>query len=401
MKYRWLVAVLCFLLIFLGLGFCISGRSIFLAPITQALNISRSAFSACDSIRYATAAVLSFLMGKLIQHFGTKRLICIGLIALLAATLLYATASHLLLFYVGSVFFGIGLALGATAMVSTVINSYFPGKSGTLMGVILGANGLGAAVSVQIFTPLIESHPFGYRTAFFITFGIIAVLLILFLILYKDPQQIHKKQQQSGNDGLALTQLRHMPVFYVTVICVLLTSAILQGVSGIAAAHVRDVGLSAQIAATMVSVSSVALLFSKILSGFVTDKLGLRTSVNLSYMTTFCAILLLIFLTEQYAAFTYGYAVMMAMGLPLETVMLPLLTTHLFGRKDFAAIMGIMSAIHSIGSAIGTPLINLSYDQLGTYRPVLTAVAALPVILLICYQWIIPHIKNIRKREVQ
>ena len=401
MKYRWLVAVLCFLLIFLGLGFCISGRSIFLAPITQALNISRSAFSVCDSIRYATSAALSFLMGKLIQHFGTKRLICLGLISLLAATLLYATASHLLPFYVGSVFFGIGLALGATAMVSTVINSYFPGKSGTLMGVILGANGLGAAVSVQLFTPLIESHPFGYRTAYFITFGIIAVFLILFLILYKDPQQIHKKQQQSGNDGLTLTQLRHMPVFYVTVICVLLTSAILQGVSGIAAAHVRDVGLSAQIAATMVSISSVALLFSKILSGFVTDKLGLRTSVNLSYMTTFCAILLLIFLTEQYAAFTYGYAIMMAIGLPLETVMLPLLTAHLFGRKDFAAIMGIMSAIHSIGSAIGTPLINLSYDQLGTYRPVLMAVAALPVILLICYQWIIPHIKNIRKRESQ
>lgn len=401
MKYRWLVAVLCFLLIFLGLGFCLSGRSIFLAPITQALNISRSAFSVCDSIRYATSAALSFLMGKLIQHFGTKRLICLGLISLLAATLLYATASHLLPFYVGSVFFGIGLALGATAMVSTVINSYFPGKSGTLMGVILGANGLGAAVSVQLFTPLIESHPFGYRTAYFITFGIIAVLLILFLILYKDPQQIHKKQQQSGNDGLTLTQLRHMPVFYVTVICVLLTSAILQGVSGIAAAHVRDVGLSAQIAATMVSISSVALLFSKILSGFVTDKLGLRTSVNLSYMTTFCAILLLIFLTEQYAAFTYGYAIMMAIGLPLETVMLPLLTAHLFGRKDFAAIMGIMSAIHSIGSAIGTPLINLSYDQLGTYRPVLMVVAALPVILLICYQWIIPHIKNIRKRESQ
>ena len=224
-------------------------------------------------------------------------------------------------------------------------------------------------------------------------------MLVLFLFFYKDPQEIRKKERQLGTDGLMLRQLTRMPVFYITVLCVILTSGLLQGVFGIAAAHVRDVGLSAQIAATMVSIGSVALLFTKILSGFITDKLGIRSAISLSYAATLAAILLLVFLNEQRVLFTYGYAVLNAIGLPLETVMLPLIVAHLFGRKDFASIMGIMSAAHSLGSAIGPPLINLGYDRLGTYRPILIVVAFLPVVMLLVYQWILPYMTKYKKEN--
>ena len=105
MKNRWLIAVLCFFMIFIGLGFCSSGRSIFLVPVTEALGVSRSAFSVCDSIRYAMAGIISFFMGKLVNRFGTKKLICTGLIALMVATLLYVAASHLAFLYLAGIFF--------------------------------------------------------------------------------------------------------------------------------------------------------------------------------------------------------------------------------------------------------------------------------------------------------
>ena len=87
-------------------------------------------------------------------------------------------------------------------------------------------------------------------------------------------------------------------------------------------------------------------------------------------------------------------------------------TAQFYGSSDhegvrytfrFKLLMCIALSVLGISAfcAAGTPLINLSYDQLGTYRPVLMAVAALPVILLICYQWIIPYMKTIRKRESQ
>ena len=46
-KYGYLpiIIMLCFLMIFVGLGFCSTNRSIYLAPITEALDIKRSMFS--------------------------------------------------------------------------------------------------------------------------------------------------------------------------------------------------------------------------------------------------------------------------------------------------------------------------------------------------------------------
>ena len=66
----------------------------------------------------------------------------------------------------------------------------------------------------------------------------------------------------------------------------------------------------------------------------------------------------------------YGYAVVSTVALPLETIMIPLITAELFGRKNYAQMLGIVSALNTAGFSVGPPVINFIFDSLGTYVPV-------------------------------
>ena len=54
------------------------------------------------------------------------------------------------------------------------------------MGVILAANGVGSALVSQIITPIIYKSTFAYRKGYLIIAGSIAVVLLLFIFLYKE-----------------------------------------------------------------------------------------------------------------------------------------------------------------------------------------------------------------------
>ena len=102
--YKWIIIALCFLMVFVALGFCSSNRSLYLSAITDALDISRSAFSLSDSIRYIATAITNLFFGTLIAKFGSKKLICAGFICLIAFALISAFATNVFAFCLSGVF---------------------------------------------------------------------------------------------------------------------------------------------------------------------------------------------------------------------------------------------------------------------------------------------------------
>ena len=117
-EYKWVIVVLCFLMIFLGLGFCSSNKSLYLAAITDALKVPRSAFSLNDSFRFISTAVVNIFFGTLIQKFGTKKLIIAGFACLISSCIVYAVAETVYVFYIGGCLLGIGLSWTTTTMIA-------------------------------------------------------------------------------------------------------------------------------------------------------------------------------------------------------------------------------------------------------------------------------------------
>ena len=119
--YRYVIYSLCFIMILVCLGFASTGKSVFLAPVTKALNIPRSVFSISDTFRFLSAAIVNAFFGTLVSRFGTKKLIIAGISCLIFSMVLHAVATDFYLFYIAGIFLGIGFSWTSTTMVGSIV----------------------------------------------------------------------------------------------------------------------------------------------------------------------------------------------------------------------------------------------------------------------------------------
>lgn len=401
-KYRWVIVAACFLMVFTALGFCSSNKSIYLSAITEALDIRRSLFSINDSCRFVTTAIVNLLFGTLIMRFGPRKLIAAGFICLIISTLIYATATNIFLFYIGGCFLGLGLSWTTTTMVGYVVSIWCKEKKGTIMGLILASNGIGAVVATQIAEPIIyqEGNLFGYQDSYKLVALILAVVGALVVFFFKDkPAGVTEteKPKDKPRGGLSdLVAMLKTPRFCVALVGIFLTGAALQGVSGIAAAHMTDVGLDTGYVATVLSFHSLVLSCAKFLTGISYDHFGLRRTVLFCDIAAVIAFLCLASLssTPLGMALAMVYGAFSSLALPLETVMLPLIAGDLFGPESYAQYLGVFVSVNVAGYAVGAPLVNLVFDLFGSYIPVLFVVAAMLVCITVAYQWVLKDSKT-------
>ncbi len=376
-----LIIAASFLMVFTCLGFCSSTKGLYLAAITEALGLERGLFALNDSIRFLTTATLNLFFGALISRFGPRKLVAAGFLSLIASMLLYSYAESIGVFYLGGALLGAGLAWTTTTVVGYMVDIWAREKKGTIMGAVLAANGLGGALASQTLSPIIYSAAdgFGYRTAYRITAVILFAVGALVVSIYKDGNtsvRVNKRQPKKGFDwpGISLHEAARKPFFYLTLLCVFLTGMALQSVNGISSAHLRDVGFDAGTVAAVLSVHSIVLAACKFLTGICSDRIGLRKTLLICDAAALGMTFLLANANTQTAHFmAMGYGVVSAAALPLETVMLPLITAELFGRKSYAKLLGIIVAVNSFGYAVGAPLSNLFFDLYGTYRGIILA----------------------------
>ncbi len=403
-----LVIAACFCMGFVCLGFCSSNKSLYLGAITEALHIKRSLFSINDSFRYVSTAIVNLFFGTLIIKFGVRKLVGAGFLCLIASTLIYATATNVAVFYLGGTFLGIGLSWTTTTMVSYLVGRWYPEKRGTVTGFALSANGLGGALAAQIVTPIIyeQGNPFGYRNAYYLVAILLAVVGVLVTALIHEPKGVKvvagkKKTRGKVWNGITLGEALRKPYFYGAAICVFVTGMGLQGINGIAATHLGDVGIDKGIVASVLSTHSIVLCFSKFLAGFSYDKLGLRRTLLICEFCGVCSFIALALSGNAGTGivFAFAWGAVSALALPLETVMVPLIAADLFGEKDHARIMGIFVSVNTAGFAFGTPVANAIFDVTGTYKPVLFAIAAAMLTIMVAFWFIINATEKEQKRQ--
>lgn len=400
--YQWVIIVTCFIMEFVALGFCSSNKSLYLGAITEALDIKRSLFSINDSIRYLTTAVVNLFFGILIRKLGARKMVAIGFVALIASTQVYARAESVYGFYAGGFLLGLGLALCTTTMIGSIIRRWVKENTGTILGFVLAANGLGGALAAQIVTPIIyeEGNPFGYRNAYhLVTVILIATGILAVVFLRNQPKGdtasapvAHKKKPRGvGWVGIRYEDAKKKPYFYMALVGIFFTGMVLQSVTGTSAAHMKDVGLDAGFVATVLSLHSIALMAFKFLAGFSYDKFGLRATMIVCDIAALVVMVLLALVTNspEGRVFAMIYGIFSSLALPLETIMLSLITMDLFGYRSFDKILGIVAALNTAGYAVGAPLMNMCYDAFGTYVPFIWVCVGIMAVVTVMYQFVI------------
>ncbi len=402
LEYKWVILAACFLMTFFALGFCSSNKGLYLSAITEALNIPRSLFSVNDSLRYISSALINLFFGTLLYKYGVRKMVTFGFLALAGSMFLYATADNIFVFYIGGLLLGVGLTFTTGTMTSSIIRRWFKKDIGKYTGIVYAANGIGGALAAQIVSPMINDTPtaFGYRNAYS-TVGIIMLVtgIIIVAALRERPKDDKvevadvksKKKRGSSWVGIDYKQAIKLPYFYLAGLIVFLTGFMLQGINTVYAAHLKDTGLDPGYVATVASIFSLTLTFTKVLVGALYDRTGLRTVMLICQLSGMVAFIAMIFMNGSALGMSLAmvFALLYALSLPLETLVIPLIVNDLFGNASFNKIMGLFVAMNYVGYALGAPTINLCFDFLGSYTSAFITYSVLMLVTCILFRFVI------------
>lgn len=410
LDYKWVILVLCVMMNFVCLGFCSSNKGIYLAAITDALGIKRSLFSINDSCRFIASAVVNLFFGTLISKVGIRRLTAVGFACTTAATLLYAFAENVLVFYVGGTLLGIGLAFTTTSMTGSIVRRWFHKDIGKYTGIVFASNGVGAALASQIASPLInqEGNPFGYRQAYLVVAAIVVFTGIIVVALLREQPKEDLDIAPAGNSkrrgadwcGIDFAVARKKTYFYLAAAVVLVTGVCLQGISSVYIAHLSDIGMRPEFTAALASLFALLLTASKLLVGWMYDRFGISTVMVVCPIAAVIALVLLAILgaTPVGMVLAVLFAVLFAVSMPLETLVIPLLVNDLFGSVAFDKMLGIFSAINYVGYALGAPVANLSYDISGSYKHALFISSVLMLLGCVAFRFVLKEVAQTKKQ---
>ena len=404
--YKWIIAAMSILILFVGVGFCSSAKNIFIAPVTSAMGFSRSAFTLSDTFRYATTAIVTMFLDRLINRFGIRKLLIVGMLAYVASSLLNAFATALWMFYLGGVCLGLGMALAAITMVSIIVNKWFAENKGTVLGVILAANGLGSAVAIWIYEPLIyeAGNAFGFRNAYLLNAAIVTVATIVVAALYRDKKEEKAEEKQTKGkktqwEGFAYETLKRKPYFYIVVGCLFVSC--LFSLYSIATPYYTDVGFDSAFVALTMSVFSIGLIFSKILAGIIYDRCGLRIAVNMCLVADVVSkiLLMVVTVTATGKVLAIAQSALKAVAMPIETVMVSIIVLDLFGQKSFNKALAAVTSVFTVGQAINQPFLNLPFDIFGNYRISFVASIIASVIAVILMNFAISAVRRDTEKQ--
>jgi MFS family permease len=132
------------------------------------------------------------------------------------------------------------------------------------------------------------------------------------------------------------------------------------------APHVVDIGLSRNLSAVILSVYAATSLAGTLLSGILTERIGIKKTIMVGFGIIFVMLVWLLFSNKEWMF--YVFAVVFGTGFG---IMIPLQTAapgELFGLKSLGTISAALNVIGALGGATGPPLAGAIFDARGSYQ---------------------------------
>ena len=142
------------------------------------------------------------------------------------------------------------------------------------------------------------------------------------------------------------------------------------------------------------------MIFTKFLTGFLYDKFGIKFTMNLAYISAFVSMFLLMIIANTPFGAVIGFIRLpfAAIAIPLETVMLPLFASEMFGNKSFDKFVGLFVSASTAGFALGSPFGNICYDIFGSYKIAFFIFALLMLFVTVAMQFVVSAAEKDKKR---
>ncbi|MDD3798376.1 MAG: MFS transporter [Novosphingobium sp.] len=323
----------------------------------------------------------------LIRRIGVARTMLIGGAVLVTGFACLALTQSALVYFVGTIFLGIGYSICGTVPGVNVISHSFK-RSSTPMGIYFTAGGFGAVAGPLIAYATQElTHEWRY---YWVGAALSAILLSVFAALVtadrpgKNDEE-SRKQQIAKLEGWPAKAAMRTVQYYIVVGAYTVFLLINTTVHGFAVKHLSDTGLTMGGAASVMSAIALIGAIGSTVAGLAGEKIGGRELTMLSLSATVLGVLALVAGGNWFAV---PVAVVgLGVGFGFSYVGTAMLLLDLFGKRSNLELYSTMSLI-STAAAIGPAIGGLVRDELGSFALVFIACAVLGFVFLMALLWL-------------
>lgn len=368
-NYRYVVAVICFVIAFFYVGNAYNTGSLYVVPVTNHYGFARAEFSIIFSIVSILMIFANLSFVRLYRRLGIKNLVVLGAFLCAIAFFIYYKSTNLIQFYIGAFLFGIGISYTNMLTFSLLINSWFTENRGTILGLISAGSGFGGSVMSPLVGYIISVY--GFKQSYLLTSIALLILIIPIALLIKENPIEYETNNETNIDFKRKTtgQLLKEQSVIMGLTVIFLMGLLMVPWLNVLPSHLMDRGFDEMFASKILGGVLFIMALSKILVGVIYDRIGIKIAIGICLTSFVISSVLLLIVDSEFTAWLF--AVLFGTSLSALTVLLPLFTSAIAGDEYLSDIIGIASALIGAGIAIGTPIINFTYDLTGSNNTIL------------------------------
>ncbi|MCR4591492.1 MAG: MFS transporter [Lachnospiraceae bacterium] len=366
--YSLLLAVIYLIFISLGLPDSLLGSG---WPTMQLAFGVPSSYAGYVSMTISFMTIISALISpRMIRRFHTKWIVIVSILLTVMGLLGFSfSTSYAMLFL-----FVIPYGLGAGAIDASVNHYVANNYSGSVMNFLHCFYGVGAVISPNIMALALSraGWNYGYRWTAYMQMGIL-LICILALPLWNRNESSKETEDETGAGirealkvpGVVLTLIAFYAYCSGEATCFLWTSSYFAGVKE---------GLSDGLIASFGSLIFGGLMSGRLISGFISDKLGDRLLIRIGITVELIGILMVMLPIQHYLPAAIGFVIIgTGMG-PVYPAIQHMAPAN-FGKKYSAAVIGLQMASAYVGSTFMPMVFGILQQHAG--------IGIMPVYLLI------------------
>ncbi len=384
--YAWWVLLGLSIMVGLGKGAVNNSAGLFLPGVSSDLGIGMGQLTLYLSISSVATMIMLPIGGKMMAKYDTKYLLTAAIILQAGAFAGFGLMTSVWGWYILAIPLAVGGVIITVIAGPVLINSWFKKSKGLALGVMGASVGVIGAIVQPIVANLIATR--GWSTSYIIV-GLAVIILvvpIIFLLIRKSPEEkglipydTEKRKNTSDENkiddskhGITLKDAKKSIPFYMLLLFFFFITSIASFTIHIPT-FLKNKGYSVEFAGNLMAFYMLGVLLGALLLGYLSDKIGTKTTSILGMALGIVSVLILLFFTDfplllNIAGILFGF-----MGAAIGTLA-PMLTTTLFGNKEYSQIYATASMGLAVAGIIALPAYGFMYDAFGSYTISLYAI---------------------------
>lgn len=341
--YSLLLAVIYLIFISLGLPDSLLGSG---WPTMHVAFGVPSSYAGYVSMTISFMTIISALLSpRMIKRFHTKWIVIVSIFLTVMGLAGFSISSSYAMLFVFAAPYGLGAGAIDASVNHYVANNY----SGSVMNFLHCFYGVGAVISPNIMAVALSKARWneGYRWTAYIQIFILLICIISLPLWRKNEADFSEEKEEVAGirealkrPGVILTLIAFFAYCSGEATCFLWTSSYFAGVKE---------GISDKLIASFGSLIFGGLMLGRLISGFISNRLGDRLLIRIGIVVELFGILLVMIPVSSYIPAAIGFVVI-GTGMGPVYPAIQHMAPKNFGEKYSAAVIGLQMASAYIGS---------------------------------------------------